>query len=684
MQMKHLLVALIVLLAIAGTASAATSVDIRSTIIDSTVAGPWTINAMNWAGLYYDLDDNQSTETITITSVGAANPATKLNITYETEPKMIGYEFGNWSYGGSPAKYAIIGFFAEPYVALGKENTTAVGDVKANKIAKLLMDSNDKYTLTTGQALDLGDGYSLVANQIDVNGNKVYLELFKDGKSIDTSIQNSNYTDANNRTWVLTQDVLGEKDMQFFRVQVSQVFQGTSSSLVEIKGIWLVDIASAFEVKTDVDYGKFECQQADATKLEYFAKEIPVGQNTSTELGRGIYLKTPDKTGTTKFYLVKTYTEPGKYEIRSTVNSYGAAATFNYDYKNFATFYYNVNADIDTENMSVAFAGTDGKIAEGDLIYNTTPKKVGYEYGNWTFNGQGGVDEYYVMGLFGEAYVPFNINTTVNSSSTPILKAEKMSKLILDSNDKYTLSTGQTLDLGNGYTVVPNQIDVNGNKVYLEFFKDGKSVDTAIINTDNNSDNQKTWVLEQNLLGEKNVQVMRVHVSQVFQGTESSLVEIKGIWLMDYTAAKELKTDDKFGSFDFTGFTGGKLEFESNKNITVAQDSDIQIANNMYLKSADNATEKNFYFYVMAEVDGSGPTPDNNTTPVQPDNNTTPVQPDNNTTPVQPDNNSTPPTPEKPSFWDQYMWYIIGAVVIIIILAAGGYYYFKVYKPKNS
>jgi len=51
-------------------------------------------------------------------------------------------------------------FFAQKYVPL-KPND-------ASKLAKLVLDSDDKYTLKTGQSLDLGSGYTLQAKQVDV------------------------------------------------------------------------------------------------------------------------------------------------------------------------------------------------------------------------------------------------------------------------------------------------------------------------------------------------------------------------------------------------------------------------------------------------------------------------------------------------------------------------------------
>ncbi|WNY26641.1 hypothetical protein MsAm2_04130 [Methanolapillus ohkumae] len=738
MQMKHLIVALIVLLVLAGTASAATSVDIRSSIIkfagdaktfnyDDGAAGTnaWKLDAMTWAGFYYDLNNNRFTENLLIKQNGTA---VKVDIKYTTAPQFVEYEY-TWKSGANNLGYSVIGFFAEPYVAISNNSSmiddTDLGD--ADKIAKLVIDSNDKYTLSTGQSLDLGNGYTMVANQIDVNGDKAYFSLLKDGKEIDTGIINASDKTNNNDTWFLNKTILGVSNAEYLRVHVNQVFQGTSSSLVEIKGIWLIDVANAIEVDSETDYGKFEASSIGKTELVYEAKGIALTDDMSTDLGKGILLETQKNfTGAAnldKFYFLKSYTTPGKYEVRSTVTPYAdddqttlktykatvpalatdlTGAALQYDYLNFAAFYYNVDANAYTEFLMVDLVGspvpaataTTYKIAEGDLLYYTQAKPVGYEY-NWKTSADAKMN-YYVIGLFGEAYVPFNMNAT-NDVANPNVDVEKISKLVLDSNDKYVLSTGQTLDLGSGYTIVPNQIDVNGDKVYFEFFKDGKSVDSSIINASEKTNNNDTWVYDAELLGEKNVQILRVHVNQVFQGTESSLVEIKGIWLMDYATAQALDTDDSFGALDFDGKFSYKdiatntgdnlptLKFSSNKDISITADSDSKIANNLYYKAGSKDTPntlKNFYFYVVKEVDGSGPTPDNNTTtPVPP----TPEPPQNNTTQPEPpkDNNTTTPAEPTPSFWDQYKWWIIGAIVLIIIIGAGAYYYFNVYSKKN-
>lgn len=678
MQMKHLLVALVVLLAFAGTAAAADSVDIRSTLIDMTALpaayGTATLDAYTWAGFYYDMDDDISTEVIYM-YYDTAND--EVFIKYNTTPKRTAYEYDFGDDGTNDYGYAIIGFFAEPYVALGDKNmTTAAGTFKANKIAKLVIDNDDKYTLKTGATLELGEGYSIVVDQIDVDGNKAYLRFYHDGKELNSSIVSTN-GNAIDKQWIFDLTVLNEKNMQVMRVNVKSVFQGTQDSLVEIEGLWLADYLNAVEVNSDTDYGKFEAKSIGTGSLEYEVDGYSINNDDDTELGKGIYLRSGNNFTTTShimenmFFLYKSYTDEGTYEIRSeVVNTADVLTTAGktFDYKNFASFYFDIDSGSQTESLVVQKDGSAGAAANSaNITYTTVPASVDYEYvdsaTNWT--------NFYIMGLFGEEYVPFNIVETNGIVNPNNYKQDKIAKLVIDSDDKFTLKTGATLELGEGYTLVVDQIDVDGNKAYIRFLQDGKEVNSSIVTTGSGEDGN--WIYRATLLNEKNTQILRVHVKSVFQGTESSLVEIEGLWLMDYVNARELKTDDSFGLLEYKGSGSFKAD-----DVSINNDEEKLIANNMYYKTSEDGTK--FYVYVSLDVgNGSVVTPpDNNTT--EPDNNTT-VPPENNTT-TPPENNTTPPVEDdEPGFFKKYMWWIIG-IVVLLILIGGAAYYFMVYKKQ--
>jgi uncharacterized membrane protein len=52
----------------------------------------------------------------------------------------------------------------------------------------VLINNSDLLTFTSGTPLKLEDGYELVIKSVDIDGNKVYLELTKDGQVIDSKV----------------------------------------------------------------------------------------------------------------------------------------------------------------------------------------------------------------------------------------------------------------------------------------------------------------------------------------------------------------------------------------------------------------------------------------------------------------------------------------------------------------
>ncbi len=53
------------------------------------------------------------------------------------------------------------------------------------------MDDKDEMTVTSGTPLKLEEGYELAIKSIDIDGNKVYLELSKNGAVVDSKVVSS-------------------------------------------------------------------------------------------------------------------------------------------------------------------------------------------------------------------------------------------------------------------------------------------------------------------------------------------------------------------------------------------------------------------------------------------------------------------------------------------------------------
>ncbi|WP_292388590.1 S-layer protein domain-containing protein [Methanosarcina sp. UBA5] len=252
--------------------------------------------------------------------------------------------------------------------------------------------------------------------------------------------------------------------------------------------------------------------------------------------------------------------------------------TVSIDANHFVGLYYDLDKNMATELISIKGAPDtkDRVIGKNSLVYSTTIKQVGYEYGGWS--------TYPIIGLFGDVYIPIK----------PI-DASKLAKLVLDSSDKYTLKTGDKLDLGQGYVLEAKQIDIDGKKVLLEFTKNGQYVDDEIISTYGDG----TWTCKlDNIQGENGVSVLKVHVNQVLQGEVDRIVQIDGLWLIDYASAIKINSDDKFGQLNNVGINGPTLTISNGDILNLTRDSDVEIGQGMYFKVADTpANELRFYAY---------------------------------------------------------------------------------------
>ncbi|AFV23693.1 hypothetical protein Mpsy_1486 [Methanolobus psychrophilus R15] len=552
-------VALMIMALTIMSASAATSVEVRSSVL----TGPDTLDATNFAGFYYDLDDNISTETMEITAISTRTIAAGA-LKYNTTIAAVDYASSNLNITGSP-KYNVMGLFAEKYIPL--DSTTP------DKLSKLLLDTSDKYTLRTGTALQLPEGYALTAKQIDVEGNKVWMEFTKDGEFVEDEILD---VSGGKAVWTYeADDIAGEDDVIVMKVAVTNVFQGQVDSLAVIEGVWLMDYENVMEIETDDTFDKLEVVTVGPGLSMENSNAITLTRDKTISIAQGMSFKVADDSAV-RFYVMKVFTEPGTYDIRGQVASGTGSQTWTA--VNFAGFYYDLDDDISTESMEITGISIR-TIAAGALKYNTTIAAVDYASSNLNTTSN---PKYNVMGLFAEKYIPLD-------STTP----DKLSKLLLDSSDKYTLRTGTALQLPEGYALTAKQIDVEGNKVWMEFTKDGEFVEDEILDVSNGT---VVWTYEaDDIAGEDDVIVMKVAVTNVFQGQVDSLAVIEGVWLMDYENVMEIETDDTFDKLEVVT-VGPGLSMENSNAITLTRDKTISIAQGMSFKVADDSAVR---FYVM-------------------------------------------------------------------------------------
>ena len=613
--------------------------EIRGQVTSGT--GDFTWDATNFAGFYYDLNDNVVTESLKVSGM-SGNVIPEGGLVYETSIENVNYEYENIAAGWD--LYPVIGFFGEEYIPLNPN--------KADKLSKLVLDSDDKYTIRIGELLNLGQGYAIEVKQIDADGEKVLLEFTKDGEFVDNE-SISVGTDQATTPGKLSLMASRAKTMS-----LSSEFMSTRSSrmqltaFVQIEGLWLIDYANATTIESDDEFGKLNDVSINGNILKISNEDtFTLTRNSDQEIGQGMFFKIADtSTSELRYYpfvekvleennskvlpvadfgtnvtsgsaplsvlftdlsqnatsrswdvnndgiedsneasFVYVYTSAGTYtakltainangtdtkttlitvgripindsvEVRSPVyngadiddiiDTYGDGTTLTIDATQFAAFYYDIDENVKTESLSIRdVAGTEGNvIAEGGIVYRTTIQATNYKFEDW--------GQYPVIGFFAEEYIPLNPD-----------KADKLTKLVLDSDDEYNIRIGELLDLGEGYAIEARQVDVDGKKVWLEFTRDGEFVDDEIISVVDNGTN--TWEVElDGIQGENSVVVLRVHVNQVFQDATGSIAQIQGIWLIDYANAMTIESDDEFGKLNDVSINGDTLSITNDRHL---------------------------------------------------------------------------------------------------------------------
>ena len=105
---------------------------------------------------------------------------------------------------------------------------------------RVLLDSDDSQTIASGSALSLQEGYELRIKQVDLNGNKVYLALAKDGKEVDSKVVTPSSDPDKASNYMYKVDMGSEKDVPMITAHIESVFQSTESSLATVDAIFQV------------------------------------------------------------------------------------------------------------------------------------------------------------------------------------------------------------------------------------------------------------------------------------------------------------------------------------------------------------------------------------------------------------------------------------------------------------
>ncbi len=631
------LTSMMLLLATAMVVGAVPSVEVRGAVA-GTINGQsnlvdgnsFTWNPQNFAGFYYDIKKDIGTETMKfdLTEGNKLSGDSPYGIKYTSTAQNKDFEFEPWG------SYKIIGFGADPYFAgynpgedvasnLFYSESTDKNSLSSEQLEKVLIDDDTEMTLTSGTPLKLKEGYDLAIKSIDIDGNKVYLELTKDGQVVDSKVISPSKTDATeaDKTYYYKNPAVGDqKKLVTIGVHFKNAFRGADQNLATVDGTWQISDTPT-DVKADTQYEKLTIRSVDANAgtitMDNKDNAITLSKNKDTTLAGGINIRTADN-DTLRFYIYKLITEPGEVQVRGAVAGTVSGASnlvdgnsFTWNPQTFAGFYYDIKKDLGNENLQ--FVLTEDNKLSGDSPYGatylTTTQDKAYERAIW--------GSYKVIGFGAEPYFAgynpgedaasnlfYSESTDKNS-----LSSEQLEQILIDSKDEMTVTSGTPLKLEQGYELAIKSIDIDGNKVYLELTKDGQVVDSKVISPskDGATETDKTYYYKNPAVGDqKKLVTIGVHFKNAFRGADANLASIDGIWQISDTPA-EVKADTQYGKMTIRSVdaNAGTITMDNKDNaVTLSKNKDTELMPGVSIKTADNDTLR-FYIYKPVTIEGA-------------------------------------------------------------------------------
>ncbi|NLH21964.1 MAG: S-layer protein, partial [Methanothrix sp.] len=288
----------------------------------ATGSATWT--ADEFAGFYYDIDDNIKTEELvaTVTDRKLLEPD---GVVYNTKAQADSFDFDAWG------DFNVIGFLAEKYFAGYIDTPDSTDDIlfeesddevvlSDEQLLKILVDNDDEMTVTSGTPLKMEEGYELGIKSIDIDGNKVYLELSKDGAVVDSKVisPSADNADMKDKTYYYKKDVGDSKDVVIVAAHFKNAFRGADQDLATIDGLWqLSDTATDVSENTEYDKMTIQTVTADSIMMNNEDNDITLSNDKDISLMEGVRIKTADPSSdepadTLRWYIYKEVTIEGE------------------------------------------------------------------------------------------------------------------------------------------------------------------------------------------------------------------------------------------------------------------------------------------------------------------------------------------------------------------------------------
>jgi S-layer protein (TIGR01567 family) len=562
-QYRAIIVIALISIAFAGHVAGA-SLEMRGEVQLAENESELAWNTNNFPGFYYDIDQNAGNEMINLT-LAYGRFSEPDGILYTTSKHSKNFEFDKWG------SYDVIGFLGEPYLAgySGGENL-----IETQNIFRVLLDDDDERTIASGFPLELAEGYQLKIKSLDESLGTITLQLEKNGKIVDTQSLPGLKDDASiaEKTYIYKKDIGNLTNYPIIRTNIKNGFSGSSSAIATVGGVFQIsDTPTSLDI--DHQYGALRIATTDPDTIAMDNKDntISIDKKMDVNLIGDIHLKAANQGDVSaenplRLCITKKITEPGTYEIRSTVAAMSAGSEYQYSTQNFPGFFYDLDRNIGAEQMDISF-GENTIDEPSGIVYSTQSQEVGFDFDEWGY--------YQVIGFMGNKYFAgyspreddFGPSYLTGQSVDDNLLADKqLTEILLDDDTRRVFKKNESVKLKQGYELLIQGVNQDG-MVMLELQKDGLAIDNNMVypSVEGATLADKTYVYKSGLGTSEDVVIIAVHFKNAYRDESQAAVTVDGVWQISDQPIS-VAPDTKFDQMSIASLTSDGITMDNKGN----------------------------------------------------------------------------------------------------------------------
>jgi S-layer protein (TIGR01567 family) len=609
------------LVAISATGSA---FEVRGPVAEVVDGESYSWSAQEFAGFYYDLDDDAGGERLSLSITNGSVEGS--GAVYSTRAKEEPIEFSAW---GSRWTLGFLGKAHFAGYSSGHLADESGGEVllRDERIAKVLIDDDEERTIEKDVPLKLEEGYRLAVEEVDPEGEKVSLELFKDGARVDSAVVEPSKENASlaEKTYLYKRPVGGE-DAVFAAVHFKNVFSSDGDFLVTVDGLWQISDETV-RIREGDEWGEMTVEDVEPDEMtitmtnedrkigfskgrsRLFLGDIGIKTADQDDVEDAINASTGRPENPLRFWIYRDVEEPGSYEVRGHLGEVVDGSTWTWNSTSFGGFYYDLDEGLGDESVTL-------KIVEGGLEEDTGAVYVARgERKEMEFVGWG---DFWTIAFLGEArFAGYADGLLKDESESPnMLAEEELVRILIDDDRRETFDTDSPLGLADGYKLSLESVDDRGEKVSLALFKEGVLVDSQVIEPSRPGADlrDQTYIYSRRVGGADDLAVIAVHFRSAFATGDDGFAEVDGIWQISDEAVS-VEVGDEYGDMTVLEVDPGDMTITmtNEKEIFLRPDDDLPLLGDIRIRTADqevnssiNAStglpENPLRFYIYREV----------------------------------------------------------------------------------